>query len=155
MGELPHLSDSAVLIERSDLEVILRALVAFQQASAEAAEIILRRLDDTDGDPDLSPDGDELDGSLAEDDFSLQGTGLSGPGCPLSDPGEDDDPDAEHDGREEEYELTPDYGIDQTNQIPEAMVIASDRNAMRVHRDRIRRTRCDRTRGGITEYRLR
>lgn len=103
MGNIANLSNSAVLVERGDLEIILRALTAFQQASSEAAEILLRRLDDIDGDPDLSPDGDELDGSLAEDDFSPKGTGISGPGCPLSDPGEDDNP-AEEDDAAGQYD---------------------------------------------------
>jgi hypothetical protein len=87
MNTIPNLSNSAVLIERGDLEIILRALVAFQQASAEAAEIILRRLDDTDGDPDPSPDGDELDGTAAEDDFYPHSNWRGEPGCPISDPG--------------------------------------------------------------------
>ena len=39
-------------------------------------------------------------------------------------------------------ELVPDWGIDQTNCLPYGMVIASDRDASRPHRDRIRRTRC-------------
>ena len=65
-------------------------------------------LDDIDGDPDLEPNGDELDGSLGEDDFCLHNA-LPGSGCPISDPGGD-----EHDGREEEERLTPIYGVSQT-----------------------------------------
>jgi len=158
MGDIANFSNSAVLIERGDLEIILRALTAFQQASSEAAEIILRRLDDIDGDPDLSPDGDELDGTAAEDDFYPHSNWRAEPGCPISDPDmavDDEGCDDINDDREEEYPRTPDYGIDQTKQIPEAMVIASDRIGMRVHRDRIRRTRCDHTPRGYTEYRLR
>lgn len=44
---------------------------------------------------------------------------------------------------EPEEALTPDYGIDQTKPLPDAMVIASDRANMREHRNRIRRDRCD------------
>ena len=106
-------------------------------------------LDAMDGDPDLENATD------AEDDFSLSpdvaewASGVLG--CPISDPGGD-----EHDGREECEELTPDYGIDQTKSLPDAMVITSDRNAMRVHRDRIRNEACDKfTRYGVTDYRLR
>ncbi|QZP08189.1 hypothetical protein [Caenibius sp. WL] len=149
MGELPHLSNSAVLIERGDLEIILRALVAFQQASSEAAEIILRRLDGIDGDPDLE------DATDAEDDFSLSPcaaeSASGGLGCPIADPGG-----CEHDGREEDEDRAPDYGIDQTKSLPDAMVITHDRNAMRAHRDRIRDEACDKfTRHGVTDYRLR
>lgn len=49
------------------------------------------RMDDLDGDPDLGPDGDELDGSMAEDDFHPPNANWMGhAGCPVSDPGEDD-----------------------------------------------------------------
>lgn len=53
---------------------------------------LIDHLDEEDGDADLEPNGDELDGTDAEDEvlhnFGL--TGLHGPGCPISDPGEDD-----------------------------------------------------------------
>ena len=49
-------------------------------------------MDTLDGDPDFGPDGDELDGTGAEDDFFPQGNVAAAPGRPLSDPGEDDDP---------------------------------------------------------------
>lgn len=56
-------------------------------------ESLLTILDAADGDPDLGPNGDELDGSMAEDDFCLQNADWLGhPGCPISDPDEDDDP---------------------------------------------------------------
>src|SRR5688500_17842657 len=57
--------------------------------TAAIAELV-DLLDQLDGDPDLGPDGDELDGTGAEDDFCDHNAG--GPGCPASDPGEDDDP---------------------------------------------------------------
>lgn len=45
-------------------------------------------LDDMDSDRDLEPDGDELDGNSAEDDFMDHGQGWKDePGCPVSDPG--------------------------------------------------------------------
>jgi hypothetical protein len=47
-------------------------------------------LDAADGDSDIEPNGDELDGSRAEDDF-IRHIELGGPGCPFSDPAEDDD----------------------------------------------------------------
>lgn len=45
-------------------------------------------------DADIEPNGDEADGTGAEDDFIEWGDG-GGPGCPVSDPGG-----CEHDGRE-------------------------------------------------------
>ncbi len=44
-----------------------------------------------DGDPDLEPNGDELDGTSGEDDFIDHNASWQGhPGCPVSDPPEDD-----------------------------------------------------------------
>jgi hypothetical protein len=56
-----------------------------------------------------------------------------------------------------EQGVAPDYGIDQTECLPAAMVLESDREAMMPHRDRIRATRCDRLAfaGVHREYRLR
>ena len=66
---------------------------------AAAIETMVAVLDVLDGDPDLEPNGDELDGSPAEDEFMEHyGDGLCG--CPVSDPGG-----CEHDGRE------PDIGF--------------------------------------------
>jgi hypothetical protein len=48
---------------------------------------LIEHLDDEDGDPDLEPNGDEQDGNFAEDDFCDHWA--DGPGCPISDPGED------------------------------------------------------------------
>lgn len=47
------------------------------------------RLDEMDGDLDLGPNGDELDGTGGEDDFVSYMLVDNSPGCPLSDPGED------------------------------------------------------------------
>ena len=48
----------------------------------------LDQIDEADG---HEPNGDELDGTGGEDDFCRQHSwGFDGPGCPLSDPGEDD-----------------------------------------------------------------
>jgi hypothetical protein len=54
-----------------------------------AAEALVALMDAVAGDPDVEPNGDELDGSNAEDEegnFHLSHT--SGLGCPISDPGE-------------------------------------------------------------------
>ena len=60
-----------------------------------AIELLIAMLDALDGDTDIEPNGDERDGSIAEDDwtawFTLSGV-WSGPGCPIADfdIGEDD-----------------------------------------------------------------
>ncbi|MEC7819195.1 MAG: hypothetical protein VX454_11110 [Pseudomonadota bacterium] len=65
-----------------------------RDALADLCEQLIDRLDALDGDPDLEPAGDELDGTGAEDDHQ---TGCEGaipyPGCPIADPGEDSDSD--------------------------------------------------------------
>lgn len=54
---------------------------------------LIDHLDEWDGDADLEPNGDELDGTDAEDEVlhDFGHNGLHGPGCPISDPGEDED----------------------------------------------------------------
>lgn len=55
---------------------------------ARLTERLLERLDELDGDPDLEPSGDELDGSNAEDEaVYLPQYMPRGPGCPISDEG--------------------------------------------------------------------
>lgn len=50
-------------------------------------ERLIDRLDEIDGDMDVETNGDELDGSLGEDDFHRQSENWRAyPGCPLSDP---------------------------------------------------------------------
>jgi hypothetical protein len=57
-----------------------------------AVEELVDTLDVLDSDPDVEPNGDEADGTNAEDDFLGEtvgrGSGLDGPGCPISDAGE-------------------------------------------------------------------
>ncbi len=52
---------------------------------ADVCEQLVETLDVVAGDPDLEPDGDELDGNGSEDDFMDHPTHL-GPGCPIADP---------------------------------------------------------------------
>lgn len=53
------------------------------------AQSIIDRLDDMDGDTDVEPNGDELDGNQSEDDFMDHGGGWEQEaGCPIADPGE-------------------------------------------------------------------
>jgi hypothetical protein len=65
-------------LSRTDLEILTERLID---------ELDLRA-----GDSDIEPNGDERDGSMAEDDFHQQGENWRMyPGCPLADPGEPDD----------------------------------------------------------------
>jgi hypothetical protein len=89
----------------------------------------------------------------AEDDDADTGVEDS----PLGfDPEEDLGAEDEGEIDEGDHGRTPDWGIDQTRALPEAMVIAGDRAGTVEHRKRIRATRCDCfTRFGQTHYRLR
>ena len=84
---LPHnLSAAAAFLAQFD-----------RKAVGTAVEVLVGLLDVTDEDPDLET-------CRAEDDFTTLPKGIDyGPGCEISDCGEDDDPDHEHDGREEGY----------------------------------------------------
>lgn len=59
-----------------------------RQAIELAVDAFISRLDDMDGDPDLELNGDELDGTGAEDELApgLHAGPFSGAGCPISDP---------------------------------------------------------------------
>ncbi|MXO85237.1 hypothetical protein GRI38_04265 [Altererythrobacter aurantiacus] len=62
---------------------------------ADLCEHLIDRLDWMDPDPDLEPNGDELDGTMGEDEFcthSVPGR-LQGAGCPLADGIEESDED--------------------------------------------------------------
>lgn len=51
---------------------------------------MIDRMDDLDADPDVEPNGDELDGHPGEDEFLDHAANLLGyPGCLIADPGED------------------------------------------------------------------
>jgi hypothetical protein len=84
---------------------------------ASLAEFSVSLLDVLQPDADLEPNGDELDGSMGEDDFHHQNAGYLGyPGCPVSDPGG-----CEHDGREEELgEAAGHHGVNQSREISAA-----------------------------------
>lgn len=77
---------------------------------AELAEFSVSLLDILQ-DPDLEPNGDELDGNGSEEDFMYHDLNSFGePGCPISDP----DFGAEEAGEREEGTHEPLYGVDQT-----------------------------------------
>lgn len=68
---------------------VMRILSFFNREElGHAIEVLIALLDVWDGDPDLEPNGDELDGSMGEDDFCIHNTGSDyAAGCPVSDPG--------------------------------------------------------------------
>lgn len=149
MADLSLRAESVPVTLPPVLAYIMGVDIAPRASVERLIQAAIDALDAMDGDCDLE------DATDAEDDFSLSpdaeecASGVVG--CPITDPGGD-----EHDGREEEYELTPDYGIDQTKSLPAAMVLASDRANMREHLNRIREQACDKfTRHGVTDYRLR
>lgn len=73
------------------LDLLLSAIPSLPRPSLERLTArMIEVLDTMDGDPDLELNGDELDGSLGEDDFhNASTTPWTGPGCPISDPGGD------------------------------------------------------------------
>lgn len=64
---------------------------------ADAIEILVDVLDLLGGDPDVEANGDEEDGTGAEDEEGGHTIYGAGPGCEISDPGG-----CEHDGREQD-----------------------------------------------------
>lgn len=105
----------------------LLELAKLEREEIEAAvETLISVLDKIDGDPDLEPNGDELDGTgSAEEDFG-HFFGGKGAGCEISDPGGGNVED-------EEQEQCDDEGADDCSLT------------RRRTRDMIRRTRCERT----------
>lgn len=82
----------AILLPTADTP-LGRILAQFDRLKLEAAiEVMIGLLDVTDGDPeDHQANGDELDGTGGEDDFIDRSSHVDGAGCPISDPGEDED----------------------------------------------------------------
>src|SRR5579875_3446662 len=77
-----------IVITAEGAEAALQAFVVpdTRKAIEKAVEAFLARLDEMDGDPDVEPNGDELDGNNLEDDFMRHAD--NGPGCPVADQGE-------------------------------------------------------------------
>jgi len=73
------------------LEAVLAAIPSYPRPVIERLVMrLIERLDEQDGDTDIEPNCDELDGNCSEDDFMDHGQRwLMHPGCPISDPGED------------------------------------------------------------------
>ena len=96
---------------------VLQVLGRFdRQSLASFITVAIDLLDVVDGDNDAEPNGDEQDGNASEDEFMHHGHSL---GCPIADPGEDDDPgggNVEDEGENADAEDTgevADYGEDQ------------------------------------------
>ena len=104
--------NAPVAFLRRDATPIERVLSTFDRAQLSGfIEVALALLDLADGDPDIEPNGDELDGTAGEDDFYPHSNWLAQPGCPIGDPGGDPC----DQGEPEEGVLgRPLYGIDQT-----------------------------------------
>lgn len=70
------------------LTLIAQAVPRLSRHDLEAlTECLIDRLDRLEPDPDVERNGDELDGTGAEDDFCPQNEDWKGePGCPLADP---------------------------------------------------------------------
>lgn len=92
-----------------------------REAIATAIETLVAVLDVMDGDADVEADGDDLDGTGAEDEPLLHGplAAKDGyPGCPISDPGgcnvEDGGELEDEDGSEPLLATPARYDIDQT-----------------------------------------
>ncbi|KQS04520.1 hypothetical protein ASG11_09885 [Sphingomonas sp. Leaf357] len=85
----------ASVLQLDQLAPMLRVIPSLSRPMlSRLTERLIERLDEIDGDDDLEPNGDERDGENAEDDFwSHWLDHHAQPGCPLADPGEDDDPD--------------------------------------------------------------
>lgn len=76
--------------------LISQAIARLSRHDLEAlTESLIDRLDALDPDPDNEPNGDELDGTSAEDDYLSTWESYPMPGCPISDPAEIGDHEAE------------------------------------------------------------
>jgi hypothetical protein len=77
------------------LSAVLGAIPSYPRPVIERLVIrLIEHLDAQDGDPDSEANGDELDGSSGEEDIPIPSRSgrcvLSDPGCPISDPGEEE-----------------------------------------------------------------
>lgn len=139
------------------LAQFMRLVEAFERDEMEAGvDLLIQALDQRDGDPDLEPNGDELDASWPIDGGSRRDAMRGGSG---HEDAEDDDPDEidgdERDGRgsEEEFMRHSPCGPGCPIGDPPALDFPSDGEDLRPVSDptayqaairRIRATRCDR-----------
>lgn len=96
-----HVTSRGVLVPIERWRALTEAMLDTAAKAAIAAEYMIERCDDFDGDSDLEGQCTEDEISRAPD-FGPQFL-PTGPGCEIADTGEDSDPDHEHDGREPTY----------------------------------------------------
>ena len=78
------------------MPAVARILSRFDRGKLEGfITVAIGLLDVFDGDADEEANGDELDGTRAEDEHGDFAFYAGGPGCPIADPGEDEQ-DREH-----------------------------------------------------------
>jgi hypothetical protein len=130
------------------LALIAQAIPKLTRHDLEAlTERLIDYLDEQDGDLDIEPNGDELDGSNAEDDYGGgSNTGIySHPGCPIADPDtacDDHGCDGDTDTEQDDAVTFLRYGLNQTE--PRPIDLSADRRVLKPHRDFIRAKRCER-----------
>jgi hypothetical protein len=79
------------------LAISLGSTLAPRSTTESLIASMIETLDQSDGDPDIELNGDDLDGNNAEDDFWDHCGRYGEPGCPISDPGGGDVVDERHD----------------------------------------------------------
>jgi hypothetical protein len=89
MADLSYFPAEAFAVPAADLRMMADLLASMQQACGRAMAMLVERLDDYDGDPDLE------DATDLEDDHAISILALynaeRGPGCAISDAAEEDD----------------------------------------------------------------
>jgi hypothetical protein len=130
------------------LKELADLFAAFDRDDMEAAvDLLLAQMDADDGDPDVEPNGDELDGGNAEDE---EGTGSNGSnfalaGCPISDPPEEDDADTGIEDDPAGCDPEEDFGLEELGEADPVYFDdrpIADPAAHKEHLARIRRDRC-------------
>lgn len=106
-----------MLIDFPNASRAITARAALREQLAGAVEQLVAIIDLLDGDADDgNANGDELDGSNAEDDWWPHALALAGPGCPIADPDKAVDDEGEPDNQRSGAfsDVPPEYGEDQT-----------------------------------------
>lgn len=82
------MAEAIPLLQTQRVRRLSALLAAFDRDDMEAAvEMLLAAMDALDGDTDREANGDELDGTGAEDDFVDHSGWRGGAGCPIADSG--------------------------------------------------------------------
>lgn len=102
------------------LALLSQALPRLSRHQLEAAvELLIDRMDEIDGNSDVEANGDELDGSNAEDDYGgSSNVGIyDAPGCPIADPDlavDDSGCDEDTDREPDDFDEAMTYDLDQS-----------------------------------------